>query len=163
MFCFPVIIQLLRGPGARNGKLEKVYATVQQAQQRAIGAVRPGVKAQEVDAVARETIAEAGFGRYFVHGLGHGIGLQVHEAPAVRANSTDVLQAGNVVTIEPGIYLPGWGGIRLEDDVLVTEDGSEVLTSVPGIWKHRSSNFEGWGLVKRRFSEALQRTLLKRR
>lgn len=114
-----------------DGKLEKVYATVQQAQERAIQAVRPGVKAQEVDAVARGTIAEAGFGKNFVHGLGHGIGLQVHEAPAVRSNSTDILEAGNVVTIEPGIYLPGWGGIRLEDDVLVTEEGAEVLTSVP--------------------------------
>jgi Xaa-Pro aminopeptidase len=114
-----------------DGKLEKVYATVRQAQERAIRAVRPGVKCQEVDAVARGTIAEAGFGKFFVHGLGHGLGLQVHEAPAVRSNSADVLQAGNVVTIEPGIYLPGWGGIRIEDDVLVTEDGTEVLTNVP--------------------------------
>jgi len=114
-----------------DDKLEKVYATVRQAQEQAIGAVRPGAQAKDVDAVARGAIAEAGFGQYFVHGLGHGIGLQVHEAPAVRTNSTDVLQAGNVVTIEPGVYLPGWGGIRLEDDVLVTEDGAEVLTSVP--------------------------------
>ncbi len=114
-----------------DGKLEKVYATVRQAQERAIQAVRPGARCQEVDAVARGTIEEAGFGKYFVHGLGHGIGLQVHEAPAVRSNSTDVLEVGNVVTIEPGIYLPGWGGIRLEDDVLVTENGAEVLTSVP--------------------------------
>ncbi|MBY0524905.1 MAG: Xaa-Pro peptidase family protein [Gemmataceae bacterium] len=112
-------------------KLEKVYATVLAAQQAAIAAVRPGAKGHDVDAIARAVMDEAGYGKYFMHGLGHGIGLQVHEAPAVRTDSVDVLQAGMVVTIEPGIYLPGWGGVRLEDDVLVTPDGNEVLTSVP--------------------------------
>jgi Xaa-Pro aminopeptidase len=112
-------------------KLEQVYEVVLTAQERALSRVCPGVKAQEVDAVARGTIAEAGFGECFGHGLGHGIGLQVHEAPAVRPTSDVTLQAGMVITIEPGVYLPGWGGVRIEDDVLVTPDGCEVLTSVP--------------------------------
>ncbi|MFN4259597.1 MAG: M24 family metallopeptidase [Gemmataceae bacterium] len=114
-----------------EAKLESIHVVVLAAQQQAIQAVRPGVKAADVDAVARGVIAEAGWGEHFTHGLGHGLGLQVHEAPAVRANSTDVLQAGMVVTIEPGIYLPGWGGVRIEDDVLVTEEGAEVLSQVP--------------------------------
>jgi Xaa-Pro aminopeptidase len=111
--------------------LAHVYAVVLRAQQRAIEAVRPGVKGHEVDAVARQVIADAGFDGYFGHGLGHGIGLQIHEAPAVRPKSETVLQPGMVITIEPGIYLPGWGGIRIEDDVLVTPDGRQVLTSLP--------------------------------
>jgi Xaa-Pro aminopeptidase len=109
-------------------KLEQVYAVVLSAQQAAIRAVRPGVQAQAVDAVARAVIAEAGYGDFFGHGLGHGIGLQVHEAPAIRPLSTTVLQPGMVFTIEPGIYLPEWGGVRIEDDVLVTADGCEVLS-----------------------------------
>jgi Xaa-Pro aminopeptidase len=112
-------------------KLEAVYAVVMRAQEQALRAVRPGALARAVDAEARAVIVEAGFGDFFGHGLGHGIGLQVHEAPAVRPNSDAVLQAGMVITIEPGIYLPGWGGVRIEDDVLVTPDGCEVLTSVP--------------------------------
>jgi Xaa-Pro aminopeptidase len=111
-------------------KLEQVYRVVLTAQERAIGAIRPGVKGHEVDTVARTTIAEAGFGDYFGHGLGHGLGLEVHEAPSLRPNADNVLQPGMVVTVEPGIYLPGWGGVRIEDDVLVTPDGCEVLTSV---------------------------------
>jgi Xaa-Pro aminopeptidase len=111
-------------------KLENVYRVVLGAQARAIAAIRPGIAAQAVDAVARGVIEEAGFGQYFGHGLGHGIGLEIHEAPAVRQNSPVPLQAGMVVTVEPGIYLPGWGGVRIEDDVLVTPDGGEVLTHV---------------------------------
>jgi Xaa-Pro aminopeptidase len=111
-------------------KLEKIYAVVLSAQQAAIRAVRPGVQAQTVDAAARAVITEAGYGEYFGHGLGHGIGLQVHEAPAIRHLSTTVLQPGMVFTIEPGIYLPEWGGVRIEDDVLVTADGCEVLSQL---------------------------------
>lgn len=111
-------------------KLEKIYTLVLKAQGKAIRAVRPGAKAQAVDAEARSVIAEEGFGQFFGHGLGHGLGLEVHEAPAVRQNSEAILEAGMVITIEPGIYLPGWGGVRIEDDVLVTPDGHEVLTSV---------------------------------
>jgi Xaa-Pro aminopeptidase len=117
--------------GSLPPRLEEIYTVVLRAQQRALELLRPGAKAQEVDAEARRVIAEAGFGDFFGHGLGHGIGLQVHEAPSLRPNSNHVLQAGMVVTVEPGIYLPNWGGVRIEDDVLITPDGYEVLTSVP--------------------------------
>jgi Xaa-Pro aminopeptidase len=117
-------------PGGRS-KLEEVYAVVLRAQEQAIRAVRPGVPAREVDAAARSAIAEAGYGDFFGHGLGHGIGLQVHEAPAVRPRSETPLEVGMVFTIEPGVYLPDWGGVRVEDDVRVTPDGCEVLTHVP--------------------------------
>jgi Xaa-Pro aminopeptidase len=112
-------------------KLEHVYGVVLQAQRKALAAIRPGVRARDVDAEARAVIEEAGFGQFFGHGLGHGLGLQIHEAPAIRQNSEAVLQAGMVFTIEPGIYLPGWGGVRIEDDVFVNPDGCEVLTHVP--------------------------------
>src|SRR5262249_398882 len=110
-------------------KLEAVYAVVAKPHQPPIGRIRPGVKAGDGDTEARTVIAEAGFGD-LSHGLGHGIGLQVHEAPALRPNSEAILQPGMVMTVEPGIYLPGWGGVRIEDDVLVTSDGCEVLTHV---------------------------------
>jgi len=112
-------------------KFAKVYGTVLAAQAKAIAAIRPGAKAREVDAAARAVIADAGYGNAFSHGLGHGLGLQVHEAPFLRASSDDVLTAGMVVTVEPGIYLESWGGVRIEDDVLVTPDGREVLTTLP--------------------------------
>jgi Xaa-Pro aminopeptidase len=115
----------------QDGKLEEVYGVVQRAQAAALQAIRPGLKGHEVDATARAVIAEAGYGADFGHGLGHGLGLQVHEAPTLRPNSEFVLQAGMVVTVEPGIYLPDWGGVRIEDDVLVTPEGCEVLTRVP--------------------------------
>jgi Xaa-Pro aminopeptidase len=118
-------------PTADLGKLEKIYGIVLEAQQRAIRAVRPGIAACDVDGVARSWIADAGYGSYFTHGLGHGLGLQVHEAPSLRPTSKTVLQPGMVVTIEPGIYVPGWGGVRIEDDILVTPDGADVLTSCP--------------------------------
>ncbi len=124
-----------RSPEGRDkkndAKLAKVYAAVRDAQEQAIRRIRAGVSAKDVDAVARNAIDKAGFGSFFIHGLGHGFGLQIHESPFLRASATEVLQAGMVITVEPGIYLPGWGGIRIEDDVLVTEDGCEVLTSVP--------------------------------
>ncbi|MFA6047050.1 MAG: Xaa-Pro peptidase family protein [Phycisphaerales bacterium] len=117
--------------GKISPKLERIYRVVLRAQEESIAAVRPGAVAQDVDGVARRVIEEAGFGRYFGHGLGHGLGLEVHEAPRLAAKVPTVLQAGMVVTVEPGIYLPGWGGVRIEDDVLVTAAGHEVLTSVP--------------------------------
>ena len=112
-------------------KFETVYRTVLSAQERAIAAIRPGVLARDVDAEARSVIEEAGFGAFFQHGLGHGLGLDIHEAPRLRRESDVALEPGMVVTVEPGVYLPGWGGIRIEDDVLVTPDGCEVLTHVP--------------------------------
>jgi Xaa-Pro aminopeptidase len=121
----------VRARGGSGPELEEVYGVVLRAQQRALAAVRPGVEARAVDAAARSAIAEAGYGDYFGHGLGHGLGLEVHEGPAVRPNSTAVLQPGMVFTVEPGVYLPGWGGVRIEDDVRVTPDGCEVLTHVP--------------------------------
>lgn len=112
-------------------KLEKVYRVVLNAQEAAIAGIRPGRPAVEVDAIARKVIEDAGYGKYFGHGLGHGIGLQIHEEPRMSPISRDVFRPGMVVTVEPGIYLPGVGGVRIEDDILITRDGCEVLSSVP--------------------------------
>lgn len=112
-------------------KLEKLYRVVLQARNAALETMRPGVPCREVDASARQMIEQAGYGKYFGHGLGHGIGLEIHEAPRLSPISQDVLQAGMVVTVEPGIYLPGFGGVRLEDDVLITREGCELLSSYP--------------------------------
>jgi Xaa-Pro aminopeptidase len=117
--------------GKISPKLQRVYGVVLTAQSRAIAAIRPGMPVCDVDAAARAVIADAGFGKYFGHGLGHGIGLEIHEAPRLAVGQSQRLRPGMVVTVEPGIYLPGWGGVRIEDDVLVTRDGHEVLTDVP--------------------------------
>jgi Xaa-Pro aminopeptidase len=112
-------------------KLERIYGVVLTAQQRAIAAIRPGARLCDVDAEARRVIAEAGFGKLFGHGLGHGLGLEIHEAPRLAVGQDQPLRAGMVVTVEPGVYVPGFGGVRIEDDVLVTRDGHEVLSDVP--------------------------------
>jgi Xaa-Pro aminopeptidase len=117
--------------GKISPKLEKVYRVVLKSQQAAIKFLRAGVRCCDVDAVARRVIENAGFGKQFSHGLGHGIGLNVHEKPRLSAASDARLKPGMVVTVEPGIYLEGWGGVRIEDDCLVTRHGCEVLTSVP--------------------------------
>ena len=117
--------------GTVGEEFRRVYEAVLAAQARAVAVIRPGVRAHDVDAEARTAIEEAGFGGLFGHGLGHGIGLEIHESPRFRPHSEDVLRAGMIVTVEPGIYRPGWGGIRIEDDVLVTPDGVEILTSAP--------------------------------
>lgn len=117
--------------GKISTKLRRVYEVVFTAQARAIAAIRPGVPAADVDAAARSVIADAGFDRRFNHGIGHGFGLEIHESPRMAAKNTATLKPGMVVTVEPGVYLPGWGGVRIEDDILVTRDGREVLTSLP--------------------------------
>ncbi len=121
--------------GKISPKLERIYRVVLSAQEQAIAAIRPGMTCNEVDQVARSVIAKAGFGRNFGHGLGHGIGLEIHEAPRLAAGQQLKLEPGMVVTVEPGIYLPGWGGVRIEDDVLVTKTGYEVLTTLDKQWE----------------------------
>jgi Xaa-Pro aminopeptidase len=109
-------------------EFQAVYQSVLSAQERAIAAIRPGVSAKAVDAEAREAIAEAGFGDFFNHGLGHGFGIEIHERPFLGREPDETLEAGMVVTIEPGIYLPDRFGVRIEDDVLVTGSGAERLS-----------------------------------
>ena len=112
-----------------DGRYQEVYEVVLQAQQAALRGIRPGMRGQEADAIAREVIAEAGYGDAFGHGLGHGVGLVVHERPRLgRLSDKDVLQSGMVFSVEPGIYLPGEFGVRLEDLALLCEDGPEVLS-----------------------------------
>ncbi|MEW6283595.1 MAG: M24 family metallopeptidase, partial [Candidatus Eremiobacterota bacterium] len=110
---------------------EKIYRVVRQAHRAALEVLRAGKKAGEVDAAARQVIADAGWAEAFSHGLGHGLGLAVHEMPRLRPNTETVLEAGMVVTVEPGVYLPGVGGSRVEDSVIVTETGFEYLTRSP--------------------------------
>jgi Xaa-Pro aminopeptidase len=117
--------------GEVSESLREVYDIVREAQQAGLDAVRAGASGRDVDAAARAVIADGGHDENFGHGLGHGVGLLVHESPVLRPESEDVLAAGNVVTVEPGIYLSGLAGIRIEDLVVVTEDGCEVLTSFP--------------------------------
>lgn len=117
--------------GKISPKLQRIYDIVLKAQLAAIRHIKPGVSLAAVDQKARKIIDDAGFGSRFGHGLGHGFGLQIHEQPRLSPVAKGELKAGMVVTVEPGIYLPGWGGIRIEDDVLITRDGHEVLTTVP--------------------------------
>ena len=112
-------------------RLEHVYEIVKEANAAGRAAVRPGVPAQDVDRVTRQVIARAGYGEYFVHRTGHGLGLEVHEPPYIVEGNEALLRPGMTFTIEPGIYLPGQGGVRIEDDVLVTPQGAETLTTFP--------------------------------
>ena len=117
--------------GRMAPKLREIYLIVLAAQHAAISAIRPGVRMKDVDAAARRIIDDAGYGEQFGHGLGHGIGLEIHEEPSLSPRGKGKLAPGHVVTVEPGIYLPGVGGIRIEDDVLVTATGRRVLSSLP--------------------------------
>lgn len=117
--------------GSVSAKVEAVYGVVLKAQLAAIDAIRPGVKCCDIDEIARTIIEKAGYRKYFGHGLGHGFGLQIHEQPRLSPISEQLLEPGMVVTVEPGIYLPGRFGVRIEDDILVTRDGCEVLSNVP--------------------------------
>ncbi|MBI9086943.1 MAG: aminopeptidase P family protein [Desulfobacterales bacterium] len=116
--------------GEPDGTFKKVYHTVREAQKRAIDAIGDGVSSKAVDAVAREFIENAGFKGKFGHGLGHGTGLAVHEGPRLSPLKDTILRAGMIVTVEPGIYLPEWGGVRLENQVVVRENGAEVLNTL---------------------------------
>jgi Xaa-Pro aminopeptidase len=109
--------------GKATAEQRRVYETVQMAQAKALSAVRPGMIGKAVDKVARDYITEQGFGERFGHGLGHGVGRMVHEGPSAGSKSEDTLAVGHVITVEPGIYIPDWGGVRIEDMVVVTEDG----------------------------------------
>lgn len=117
--------------GTPDDRQREVYGIVKEAHDRAIAAVRPGVELREIDRVARSYIEEQGYGAYFGHGLGHGVGLEVHERPVVSPRGEGVVAAGMVFTIEPGIYIPDWGGVRIEDTVIVTDDGCRPITMVP--------------------------------
>jgi Xaa-Pro aminopeptidase len=117
--------------GELDGDLAAVYDLVLRAQETALGAVRPGPTGREVDAVARDLIAAEGHGEHFGHGLGHGVGLEIHEAPRLARSGTEPLAEGNVVTVEPGVYLPDRGGVRIEDLVVVTAEGCDVLSATP--------------------------------
>lgn len=115
--------------GEASQKQKEIYYTVLEAQEKSLAAVKPGLTGIQLDNIAREIIADKGFGQYFGHGLGHGVGLEVHELPHVNSIGKAEMLSGNVITIEPGIYLPGYGGVRIEDLVVVTESGYRVLTT----------------------------------
>lgn len=117
--------------GTPTVEMKKVYRIVLDAQQKACNAVRAGKQCRKIDGIARDHISSKGYGKYFGHSLGHGVGLEIHELPRVAPKSKERLVAGNVITIEPGIYLPKKFGIRIEDTVVVREDGCEVLTMSP--------------------------------
>jgi Xaa-Pro aminopeptidase len=117
--------------GPLPDELARAYEVCREAQAAALAGIRAGINGRDADGLARGPIAAAGFGGEFGHGLGHGVGMDVHEAPGLRPESTDVLEPGMVVTVEPGIYLAGRGGVRIEDLCVVREDGLDVLTSYP--------------------------------
>lgn len=114
--------------GKSSPKQRQIFETVLDAQLKAFEKIRAGVKARDVDAAARKMIEDSGFGKYFVHGLGHGVGLDIHEPPSLNPEGKKTLKGKNVVTIEPGIYIVGYGGLRIEDTVLVQENNVEILT-----------------------------------
>lgn len=122
--------------GPASARARDVYSAVLEAHDRAISAVRPGASRFEVDRAARDSLTRIGMGEAFGHGTGHGLGLEIHEGPRITRRRSDddarheTLRAGMVFTIEPGAYYPQWGGVRIEDDVLVTETGVELLTDV---------------------------------
>lgn len=114
--------------GEPSAKLKEIYDVVLEAQLRGMAGIKPGMTGKEADALTRDYITEKGYGEYFGHSTGHGIGLEVHEGPALSSKSDIILEPGMLVTVEPGIYIPGLGGVRIEDDTQITETGNETLT-----------------------------------
>lgn len=125
-YCSDMTRTVHMGPAPKQAR--EMYEVVRKAQERAVAAVRPGVQAGEVDQAARQVLQQAGLGRYFTHSTGHGVGLEIHEPPRLGKGQTELLKAGMVVTVEPGAYVAGRGGVRIEDMVVVTGKGCEVLT-----------------------------------
>ena len=117
--------------GEVSGKQAEVYDTVLKAQLTSLDLLAPGVACKAADAAARDVINAAGYGEFFGHGTGHGVGVEIHEFPVLNPRSTEILAPGDVVTVEPGIYLPGEFGVRIEDMAFITENGSENLTKCP--------------------------------
>ena len=117
--------------GRADVRQREIYDAVLSAQMRALAALRPGVTGIEVDRIARDSLAEKNFEQYFGHGLGHSLGLEIHEEPRLSKAGKHIMQPNMLITDEPGVYIPGWGGIRIEDTVLITADGSEPLTRAP--------------------------------
>ncbi len=114
--------------GKAGAEFKKVYSIVEASQKKAIKALKSGTKASFIDKIARDVIMDKGYGQYFVHGTGHGVGLEIHEAPTVNSKSKDILKEGMILTVEPGIYLNGKFGVRIEDTLLVKKKGYEILT-----------------------------------
>ncbi|MFU1796258.1 M24 family metallopeptidase [Paenibacillus azoreducens] len=117
--------------GEISSELKSIYNAVLEANLQGIQAIKPGVTLASVDQAARDAIEKAGYGPYFLHRLGHGLGIDVHEYPSVHGNNSDLVQSGMIFTVEPGVYVAGLGGVRIEDDIFVTDNGVEVLTSYP--------------------------------
>jgi Xaa-Pro aminopeptidase len=117
--------------GEPDEQFNKIFQTVLEANQRSKAVLRPGLPCREIDAAARDYLTEQGYGEYFGHGLGHGVGLDIHEGPSFSGRNEQLVPVNAIASIEPGIYLPDWGGVRIEDLVLVTDDGYEVLTKTP--------------------------------
>jgi Xaa-Pro aminopeptidase len=119
------------------GKIDRkylgIYNIVLDAQKAAIEHIKPGIEARSLDAISRQYVYRKGLGKYFLHSLGHGIGLEVHEEPCISRNSCTVLQENMVITVEPGLYIPGWGGVRIEDVAMVAKNGCEILTKGDGM------------------------------
>ena len=117
--------------GEASSKQKEIYSIVLRAQETALQSVRPGITGNQLDSIARNIIEKEGYGQYFGHGLGHGVGLEIHELPHVNLKGDVPMEPGMIITIEPGIYLPDFGGVRIEDLVLVTENSYRTLSKTP--------------------------------